>query len=120
MKLNKIVMAISLIGLMLIGNITFAQKAAKNDTILLAGKIVKEQFEHNKPVKGVYDYFLQTNDKKYFVKTYKAKYSKADLDKWVGQQVEVNAVIVNGTWDDNGEGQSRGGGICDFARYQKE
>lgn len=97
------------IGLMVISSDALGQKALKNDTIIMNGKIVKEEFVHNKPVNGVYDYFFQSGDKKYFVKTYKGKYSKDDLDKWVGQSLEVKVIISQGTWDDNGEGQSRQG-----------
>lgn len=110
MNIKVIILLIALSGMMLVGKTTIAQKTIGNDTIVMTGKIVKEQFVHNKPVKGVYDYFFQTGDKKYFVKTYKSKYSKVDLDKWVGQLVKVMGVVINyGSWDDNGEGQSRVG-----------
>jgi hypothetical protein len=108
--MKTIRLLVAFIGFALISINTYAQEAVKNDTVVMVGKIVKEQFIHGKPVEGVYDYFFRSNGKKYFIKTYKAKYPKEELEKWLDQSVEVKAVIVKqGSWDDNGEGQSRGG-----------
>ena len=110
MNIRTIVMLAAFSCTALLSKTSTAQKTIKNDTVMMMGKIVKEQFEHNKPVPGVYDYFFQSGEKKYFIKTYKCKFSKEDLDKWAGQSVEIKGFIMkNGTWDDNGEGQSRGG-----------
>lgn len=120
MNSKAIVMVVILSGTMLMGETTTAQHTAKNDTVVMMGKMVKEQFVHNKPIEGVYDYFFQSGDKKYFIKTYKTKFSKAELDKWVGQSVEIKGVIMkNGTWDDNGEGQSRVGEYMVLAGIKK-
>ncbi|MGP8215453.1 MAG: hypothetical protein ACLQQ4_07815 [Bacteroidia bacterium] len=107
--MKTILVFAAFIGMIIMSNNAYGQKTVKSDTALMIGKILKEPFVHNKPVEGVYDYFFQAGDKKYFVKTYKAKYSKGDLDKWVGQYVEVKIIVKQGTWDDNGEGQSRTG-----------
>ncbi len=77
----------------------FSQKTAKNDTIMIIGVVVKEQFVHGKVVEGVYDYFFQANDKKYFIKEYGSAFTKEILDKWVGKSVRVKAVVKDGTWD---------------------
>ncbi|HWY98712.1 MAG TPA: hypothetical protein VNY36_06485 [Bacteroidia bacterium] len=104
--MKTLVMLIALIGFVGVNSVAKGQQA-KTDTII-SGKIVKEQFVHGKTVEGVYDYFFQAGDKKYFIKTYKSKYTKDQLDKLVGQPIQVNVTVVpNGAWDDNGEGESR-------------
>jgi hypothetical protein len=120
MNFKSVVTAMCIIVAIVNSGNALAQEAKRNIPVVLKGKIVKEPFVHNKSVKGVYDYFLQTADKKYFIKTYKTKYSKTDIDKWAGEQVEVNAVIVKeGSWDDNGEGQSRVGEYVDLIDIKK-
>ncbi len=105
-------MLIALLGFGISSN-AFAKKGTQGDTAVMMGKVVKEAFSHgkdNKPIEGVYDYFFQSGDKKYFIKTYKAKFGKDELEKWVGQSVQAKVIFMaRGNWDDNGQGQSRVG-----------
>ncbi|HSY77775.1 MAG TPA: hypothetical protein VK890_12995 [Bacteroidia bacterium] len=106
--MKTLVILVALMGFVGMSSAAKGQQVKTDTTI--SGKIVKEQFAHGKAVEGVYDYFFQSGDKKYFIKTYKSKYSKDQLDKLVGQPIQVNVTVVpNGTWDDNGEGESRVG-----------
>ena len=79
----------------------FGQKGVYHDTIEMIGKIVRENFvsKGNSKVEGVYDYFFQTNDKKYFIKEYGSVFTKEMLDKWIGIPVWLEAVVKNGLWD---------------------
>jgi hypothetical protein len=90
----------------------FGQFGGTKDTVLhLAGKVIKEEFvsKSMKKTEGVYDYYFRSGTEKYFIKTYKTKFTKEDLDKWVNVAATIKAVVENGNWDDNGEGQSRVG-----------
>ncbi|HXP48925.1 MAG TPA: hypothetical protein VN922_03165, partial [Bacteroidia bacterium] len=91
MKTIRIILAF--IGFALLGINAHAQNGIKDDTVVIVGQIVKEQFVHNKPVKGVYDYFFESGTKKYFIKTYKGKFSKKELDAWVHYAARVKAIV---------------------------
>jgi hypothetical protein len=101
----------------------FSQKTVKNDTILMIGKVVKEQFVHGKVVEGVYDYFFQSGDKKYFIKEYGSAFTKEMLDKWLGESVWLEAIVKNGTWDTTDDPkmqQSRGGEYITILYIEKK
>ena|GEM_PF-2108082 len=85
---------------------SFGQKATKQDTVSMLGRISKENFyakggKH--PVEGAYDYFFVSGDKRYFIKCYGSSFTKEMLDKWAGQSVRVKGVIKKGEWDSTGD-----------------
>jgi hypothetical protein len=75
------------------------------DTVEMMGQITRENFKDkgNNVIKSIWDYWFVSGDKKYFIKCYGSSFTKEMLDKWVGQSVDVKAVIKEGEWDNTGD-----------------
>lgn len=76
----------------------------------LTGEFIKEPFENKagKIIKDVYDYFLQVQGIKYFIKLRNNTVKKDEIDKVLGKKVKVSFSVDEGLWDaDDNTHQSR-------------
>lgn len=101
---------LSIIGIIFFSMTVLAHSNSKynylienQDTLIRTGKLLKEPMETKKG-KSTYvnDYFFQTIDFKYFIKTRNNKALCDTLDKYIGENVLITYVIKNGNWDSTG------------------
>lgn len=88
-------------------------------TYTFTGVFIKEQFVNKggKPIDGVFDYFLQVQGIKYFIKLKNSDVKKDEIETLIGRQVKVSFSINEGLWDaDDNTHQSR---IGKFVRIIK-
>ncbi|MBC7863470.1 MAG: hypothetical protein IAF38_10875 [Bacteroidia bacterium] len=73
---------------------------AKTDTTL-TGKIVKEAFvnQRGKVSDKIFDMFLESKGKKYFIKFCEGKVLREKLEKIVGKEMQFRVEICEGEWD---------------------
>lgn len=79
-------------------------------TYTFTSVFIKEQFVNKggKTIDGVFDYFLQVQGIKYFIKLKNSDVKKDEIDKVLGRKVKVTFSINDGLWDaDDNTHQSR-------------
>jgi len=86
----------------------------KRDILTLTGTIIKQDFVTKKGTKNpdIQDYLLATKTDTLFIKVAEGKFTKKDLEPFVGVMVKVTCTKSQGNLDDNGEYpymQARGG-----------
>ncbi len=82
------------------------------DTLTLEGIFIKEQFVNKagREIPGVFDWFFETNGKKYFVKIRAEDVTTEKLEIYKNELLHVRGLIREGLWDtDDNNIQSRVG-----------
>ncbi len=90
---------------MLSGSISFAQ--TQTDTLadnsqIYTGKIIKVNFvdKGGREHKDSFNFFLETEDKQYFIKIAEGDVSRKDIAKYFNKEIKLRAVLIlYGLWD---------------------
>ncbi len=67
------------------------------------GKVLKVNFinKAGRRIDGVFDYFFEIENKKYFIKFSEGNVKRAQLENFYNWNIRVEAVITTGLWDTN-------------------
>jgi hypothetical protein len=78
------------------------------DTLILKGRIVKENMENKKGQKleGVEDLYFSTGTNSYFIKLTSGKFSPTDLEKYGTKEITIRAIKKFGNIDIESEDPS--------------
>lgn len=105
MKFKMYYISVILIIFSLFSNEVFSQDFTKNmkdNSKIYKGKIVKVNFvdKAGREYKDIFNYFLETKDKQYFIKTSEGEVSKDEIANHYNKEIKVRAIIILfGLWD---------------------